>query len=1272
MKWVSLVLAPFLATSVAFGDWQLPFDQINVASQYDSELSTLASGSTVHVSWSSSGRSDLRGFDAAGNQRYAIDFSVAPFSAGGAVAMSHIAGSTSILVRAGGVLAKIAEDGALLWRLSGAPTSDDVADAYEYSDGTTVIALSPRSYVNSRTTLARVSSAGVVEDARFIGSAYGSSRGKFDGTGRLMVQTGQFVLSRFDGRTMEETSAWTRVDADVRAISAARDGGSAVLTASALIKLSPAGAILWSAPINGIRASSGTEYRLIETASGAWLAYEYDSQRQVTGVSASGVVNFSRPTDSAEFGTLSDDGAAFARSPTVLELNPADGSTRDVASFVFSNLGRVAALGSIWVIPGFNGTTDLRPPTVGGISHAGDLLWLRGTFSQTSITNAPRPDARLMCFGQNVVATTEGLAAMVVAGRIDIANLDASYLNFVSSTGQLLTSTPLSSSQCMPALDTSMTRYEADATTYRVRATRRDGTVAWQTSVPEYFIGTSSTMLLGNTTVAATLFATIVGFDKTTGTQQWTVRASPVAAVALQAADALWAVTSTLGLIRVSSNGTYLTVASSLTSLQAGASTMLALRDGGLLIVSNSIATRYDADGTQRWSAAINASGISIGRVRRALELANGDIAISGCDNSFAYGFQGFFARYSVAGALQHRKTFSTATASCVDALAEQPTGELIAALQINGSSALRLFSPAGNEVARFDGLWPDAPSTAFSDLLVRGNSVVTFGSATSIQNGIQIASLASIDGVVPHGAQLRFLSNPPPAARYDQPFAVVVGIADTASNPVLATTPIVVTLARAATSAAGTNSSTCTIAAGADRCTVSGLRGYPIRVNIPTLPPQTYSSAALDASANGFLPVQSAAFAVSAAPTTVTITVRSPSPFRALTDVRYQVDVSASMAPGLRDARPASGDCVAVPSGVGILRYQCTNKLTAPTTSLAFAYDGGSGAYQSSSTSQSVATQKSPLEIRPLPSNPTTVRAGEPFFMSAWFLLPNGLDLWPAFSNGVLTNSVSTVLCPDMPVGSNSGNTPTSPHGCSTRETRVGNDPLTLSVGETAQTQLSSRSIPLTVTAASGVQGDIYVQAGTPMPTICGTSAGLVCTFTRPFDTQVRYKCDAPNGWQGGIYVQQPGYRFTANGRSFGPLTAIEPSAVTPYAVAATACSLDVNGDARMDVESDGLFVLKSLFGMAGQSDYAPLAHACASATYADAQARIRQAIANLDWDLDGDGKVLPLTDGLLLLRMMLGLYGDALLRGAVNPAGLRTDEYQITSYFYNRCGSP
>lgn len=94
---------------------------------------------------------------------------------------------------------------------------------------------------------------------------------------------------------------------------------------------------------------------------------------------------------------------------------------------------------------------------------------------------------------------------MVVAGRIDIANLDASYLNFVSSTGQLLTSTPLSSSQCMPALDTSMTRYEADATTYRVRATRRDGTVAWQTSVPEYFIGTSSTMLLGNTTVAATL-----------------------------------------------------------------------------------------------------------------------------------------------------------------------------------------------------------------------------------------------------------------------------------------------------------------------------------------------------------------------------------------------------------------------------------------------------------------------------------------------------------------------------------------------------------------------------------------------------------------------------------------------------------------------------------------------------------------------------------------------------------------------------------------------
>ena len=43
---------------------------------------------------------------------------------------------------------------------------------------------------------------------------------------------------------------------------------------------------------------------------------------------------------------------------------------------------------------------------------------------------------------------------------------------------------------------------------------------------------------------------------------------------------------------------------------------------------------------------------------------------------------------------------------------------------------------------------------------------------------------------------------------------------------------------------------------------------------------------------------------------------------------------------------------------------------------------------------------------------------------------------------------------------------------------------------------------------------------------------------------------------------------------------------------------------------------------------------------------------LASLDLDADGDGQSLATTDGLLLLRAMLGLTGDALTQGATNAA--------------------
>ena len=53
--------------------------------------------------------------------------------------------------------------------------------------------------------------------------------------------------------------------------------------------------------------------------------------------------------------------------------------------------------------------------------------------------------------------------------------------------------------------------------------------------------------------------------------------------------------------------------------------------------------------------------------------------------------------------------------------------------------------------------------------------------------------------------------------------------------------------------------------------------------------------------------------------------------------------------------------------------------------------------------------------------------------------------------------------------------------------------------------------------------------------------------------------------------------------------------------------------------------------------------------------------AIAACSLDIDLDGAVLPETDGLLIVRRLLGFQGTPLTLGAVNPSGNRTDALAI-----------
>jgi hypothetical protein len=100
-----------------------------------------------------------------------------------------------------------------------------------------------------------------------------------------------------------------------------------------------------------------------------------------------------------------------------------------------------------------------------------------------------------------------------------------------------------------------------------------------------------------------------------------------------------------------------------------------------------------------------------------------------------------------------------------------------------------------------------------------------------------------------------------------------------------------------------------------------------------------------------------------------------------------------------------------------------------------------------------------------------------------------------------------------------------------------------------------------------------------------------------------------------------------------------------------------------RYDALTDGLLIVRYLFGLTGTSLTTNALGATATRTdpaavkaYLD---DIRPAL-----DIDGNGAADALTDGLLIVRYLFGLRGGSLIAGAVDPLATRTTAAAIEAY--------
>jgi hypothetical protein len=115
----------------------------------------------------------------------------------------------------------------------------------------------------------------------------------------------------------------------------------------------------------------------------------------------------------------------------------------------------------------------------------------------------------------------------------------------------------------------------------------------------------------------------------------------------------------------------------------------------------------------------------------------------------------------------------------------------------------------------------------------------------------------------------------------------------------------------------------------------------------------------------------------------------------------------------------------------------------------------------------------------------------------------------------------------------------------------------------------------------------------------------------------------------------------------------------------------IDIDGNGQYDALTDGLLLLRSMFGIDGNALVSGTIASNASITSAQ---DILMEIDRLGMllDVDGNGQIDALTDGLLILRYLFGLEGDTLIAGVLAQDATRTTAIEIQTHLAGLTPTP
>lgn len=608
----------------------------------------------------------------------------------------------------------------------------------------------------------------------------------------------------------------------------------------------------------------------------------------------------------------------------------------------------------------------------------------------------------------------------------------------------------------------------------------------------------------------------------------------------------------------------------------------------------------------------------------------------------------------------------------CVSSIVVDGSGNVFAASSSSDASkapVLWALNSSGLERWRHRGVLASPVAASTELALESGGKMVALGEAPPSSLSNRESSLRRIDpAMIGSSLQLKFLQVPTPSASYRTPFIVRVGLRTAADAAATATTAIQVTLGALTGTGSLGGTLGCTITVGSSECTISDL-----------LYDMVESGVSLLASADGFAATTSGQFQVVAAATATLLTDLNPGPHAAFTTVRVRATIQAPLpaatqtvsgslgGPTLASGQ-SSSSCV-YQNDVGALPVTTCDFLaqTASNPITASFYSYGSNYLSSSATPLTlVVTKVTPtLQVSLDPAN--TLVSGDTVRLRVSLMTPNAINV----SGFVAANSIS------LPSGSctslNSAGTMLNGYlgsywSCVLPAAAPGSQSVNISfLGSGDLLPTGPTAITFTTTTGAVVRGSTYLQSGA---TVCTTTPGASCSVLA---NGYGWQCVGAAGSDFDVFFI-PGtfnssFVYADTPLRFRNVTGVVNAAGGANATyVSTACAMDVDGDGARLAMTDGVLILRRMLGMTGAALTNGATHACVPRTAVGISAAINLTY----YDVDGDGQTLPETDGLILLRALLGFRGDALIADAIGTNATRKTATDVRNFLVGSCYLP